>query len=142
MSAQPIGWNLDNISIPSKSKKKSKKHKDKKSKSRASSSSSSDSSSSSSSSSNDGRSKPGKKQKLFDGKIKKHKKVKKNKKKDKRDGSPDFGVPINLMQNRGTAPETQESWLARQSVLRRVIDPTTGRERYTYTHECCLVDPE
>lgn len=94
--------------------------------------------SSSSSSSSDERHKKGNKfSKLREGvsvgggkgkKLKKHKKDKRDK---KRDATPDldFGVPINLMQNRVTAPETHESWQARQNILRRVVDPSTGRER-------------
>lgn len=120
----PIGWNLDGpLSGVSKSKKKSKDKKKRKEKRRSSSSSSSDSSSSSS----DERHKKGKKySKLRDGKLKKPKKDKKSK---KLSSEPDFGVPIHLMHNRATAPETQESWQARQNVIRRVVDPSTGRER-------------
>lgn len=93
--------------------------------------------SSSSSSSSDERHKKGNKfSKLREGvsvgggKVKKLKKHKKDKRDKKRDATPDdFMVPINLMQNRVTAPETHESWQARQNILRRVVDPSTGRER-------------
>lgn len=128
-SGPPIGWNLDGPSgtLPvntSKSKKKSKEKKKRREKRKSSSSSSSNSSDSSS----DERQKKGHKaSKLRDKvKLKKHKKDKKSK---HRESSPDFGVPINLMQNRVHAPETQESWQARQNVLRKVVDPSTGRER-------------
>lgn len=120
----PIGWNLDGPSTGiSKSKKKSKDKKKRKEKRRSSSSSSS----SSDSSSSDERHKKGKKySKLRDGKLKKPKKSKKH---GKESSGPDFGVPIHLMQNRASAPETQESWQARQNIIRRVVDPSTGRER-------------
>lgn len=125
----PIGWNLDGPSSGSASKSK-KKSKDKK-KRREKRKSSSSSSTSTDSSSDERHKKGNKYSKLREGKVKKLKKLKKDKKhKNKdRDSSPDFGVPINLMQNRVHAPETQESWQARQSVLRRVVDPSTGRER-------------
>lgn len=41
----------------------------------------------------------------------------------------DCGVPLDLMNTRARAPETREQYEARQSVIRRVVDPETGRAR-------------
>lgn len=40
-----------------------------------------------------------------------------------------FNYVIDLMSNKVGAPETREAYEARQSRLRRVVDPETGRER-------------
>lgn len=119
-----------------KSKKKhDKKHKKKVKKRRSSSSSSSgSSSSSSSSSSSDDKHK-----------RKKHKKHHKKDRKDERLPTPyagtsvqatapppadeDFSIPIHLMDNKHKAPETREEYEKRQSIIRKVVDPETGRTR-------------
>ncbi|XP_055535504.1 ADP-ribosylation factor-like protein 6-interacting protein 4 [Wyeomyia smithii] len=41
----------------------------------------------------------------------------------------DCGVPLHLMDTKARAPETKEQYEARQSVLRRIVDPETGRTR-------------
>lgn len=114
-------------------KKHDKKHKKDKKKRRSSSSSSSSGSSSSSSGSSDSGSDEKHKRK-------KHKKDHKKKTKDvkglkvgessKAITTPpgeDFSIPIHLMKNK--APETREEYEKRQSVIRRVVDPETGRTR-------------
>ncbi|XP_058443561.1 ADP-ribosylation factor-like protein 6-interacting protein 4 [Malaya genurostris] len=45
------------------------------------------------------------------------------------DPGDDCGVPLQLMDTRARAPETREQYEARQSVIRRVVDPETGRSR-------------
>lgn len=46
-----------------------------------------------------------------------------------RDEEPDFSVPIDLMYSKSHVPETPEEYKKRQSQIRRVIDPETGRSR-------------
>lgn len=141
----PIGWNLPEGSNSTagvgRQKHKKLKHKksDKKKKHyNRSSSTTSSSSSSSSSSSNSGsdRHKKGHKytklKEIKDRAHKKHKKHKHKKGEKVAADGPDFGVPVHLMQSRANAPETQEAWQARQNVIRRVVDPSTGRERYKF----------
>lgn len=41
----------------------------------------------------------------------------------------DCGVPLGLMNRKARAPETREEYEARQSIIRRVVDPSTGRAR-------------
>lgn len=41
----------------------------------------------------------------------------------------DFSIPIHLMDNKHKAPETREEYEKRQSIIRRVVDPETGRTR-------------
>lgn len=41
----------------------------------------------------------------------------------------DFSIPIHLMDNKHKAPETKEEYEKRQSVIRRVVDPESGRTR-------------
>uniref|UniRef100_A0A182SX50 ADP-ribosylation factor-like protein 6-interacting protein 4 n=1 Tax=Anopheles maculatus TaxID=74869 RepID=A0A182SX50_9DIPT len=41
----------------------------------------------------------------------------------------DCGIPLNLMNRKAMAPQTREEYEARQSILRRVVDPETGRTR-------------
>jgi hypothetical protein len=41
----------------------------------------------------------------------------------------DFSVPIDLMNMKANAPETREQYEARQNVVKRVLDPETGRYR-------------
>lgn len=41
----------------------------------------------------------------------------------------DCGVPLDLMNTRARAPETREEYEARQAIVRRVLDPETGRSR-------------
>lgn len=41
----------------------------------------------------------------------------------------DFGVPLDLMNRKARAPETREEYEARQAIVRRVVDPETGRSR-------------
>lgn len=41
----------------------------------------------------------------------------------------DCGVPLDLMNTQARAPETREQYEARQAVVRRVVDPETGRTR-------------
>ncbi|XP_053679430.1 ADP-ribosylation factor-like protein 6-interacting protein 4 [Anopheles nili] len=41
----------------------------------------------------------------------------------------DCGVPLDLMNRKARAPETREEYEARQSIIRRVVDPETGRTR-------------
>uniref|UniRef100_A0A182K439 ADP-ribosylation factor-like protein 6-interacting protein 4 n=1 Tax=Anopheles christyi TaxID=43041 RepID=A0A182K439_9DIPT len=41
----------------------------------------------------------------------------------------DCGIPLDLMNRKAMAPETREEYEARQSILRRVVDPETGRTR-------------
>lgn len=45
------------------------------------------------------------------------------------DPSLDCGIPLDLMNRKAMAPETREEYEARQSILRRVVDPETGRTR-------------
>ncbi|CAO1426512.1 unnamed protein product [Diamesa serratosioi] len=134
-------------SITKKVKRYKKKHekkqkKEKRKRHSSSSSSSSSSTNSSTSSSSDESSK--KKHK----KSKKYKHCKKDHKKAKlkdinKTGEPctsnqqdlappdqDFSIPLYLMDNQAKKrPETQEEYLLRQSVLRREVDPETGRIR-------------
>lgn len=42
---------------------------------------------------------------------------------------PDFSVPIDLMYSKSHVPETPEEYQKRQSQIRRVTDPETGRTR-------------
>uniref|UniRef100_A0A182YM44 ADP-ribosylation factor-like protein 6-interacting protein 4 n=1 Tax=Anopheles stephensi TaxID=30069 RepID=A0A182YM44_ANOST len=44
-------------------------------------------------------------------------------------GLLDCGIPLDLMNRKAMAPETREEYEARQSILRRVVDPETGRTR-------------
>ncbi|XP_055638353.1 ADP-ribosylation factor-like protein 6-interacting protein 4 [Toxorhynchites rutilus septentrionalis] len=44
-------------------------------------------------------------------------------------GADDCGIPLILMNTKARAPETREQYEARQAVLRRVVDPETGRTR-------------
>ncbi|XP_053698403.1 ADP-ribosylation factor-like protein 6-interacting protein 4 [Sabethes cyaneus] len=41
----------------------------------------------------------------------------------------DCGVPLELMDTTARAPETREQYEARQAVVRRIVDPETGRTR-------------
>lgn len=41
----------------------------------------------------------------------------------------DCCVPLDLMNTRARAPETREEYEARQAIVRRVLDPETGRSR-------------
>lgn len=119
-----------------KSKKKhDKKHKKDKKKRRSSSSSSSteSSSSSSSSSSSDGKHKR-KKHKKDHKKNKVTKSLKVGESSKFTQVQPqlpeeDFSIPIHLMENKHKAPETKEEYEKRQSVIRKVVDPETGRIR-------------
>lgn len=126
-------------------KRKEKKHKKEKKRKRSSSSSSSsstsdsDSSDSSSSSSSDDKYRK-----------KKQKKIHKKKSNEIKIGEPssssqqvilqptappehddddDFSIPIDLMNNKHKAPETKEEYDKRQSIIRKVVDPDTGRSR-------------
>lgn len=127
-------------------KRKDKKHKKDKKRRRSSSSSSSSSSSGSSSSDSSSSSSSDEKHRR-----KKQKKHHKSKSKDIRqigepstsrpavlvqqpptaphDPDDDFSIPIGLMDNKAKAPETKEEYEKRQSIIRRVIDPDTGRSR-------------
>uniref|UniRef100_A0A8C4Q6V8 ADP-ribosylation factor-like protein 6-interacting protein 4 n=1 Tax=Eptatretus burgeri TaxID=7764 RepID=A0A8C4Q6V8_EPTBU len=40
-----------------------------------------------------------------------------------------FCMNLSVSSRRGVGPITQEEWQAQQSVIRRVLDPTTGRTR-------------
>ncbi|XP_059611201.1 ADP-ribosylation factor-like protein 6-interacting protein 4 [Phlebotomus argentipes] len=111
------GWSVDRHK-----KLKKHKHKDHKKHKRRSSSSSSCSSSSDSSS---GR----KMSKEMKKARKEQKKLQKKLKKEAKKGHTNYDIPINLMTNTARVPETREQWEARQSVIRRVTDPVTGRER-------------
>ncbi|XP_055903828.1 ADP-ribosylation factor-like protein 6-interacting protein 4 [Eupeodes corollae] len=46
-----------------------------------------------------------------------------------REEEPDFSVPIDLMYSKSHVPETPEEYQKRQSQIRRIIDPETGRTR-------------
>lgn len=130
-----------------KSKKKhDKKKKDKKRSKRSStSSSSSDSSTSSSSSSSSSGNEKRKKRKHK--KDHKRKKAKRPEEKSKAgessrsnsvaiteaarnsDNDVDFCIPVALMNNKPSRPETKEEYDKRQSILRRVVDEESGRTR-------------
>ncbi|XP_044761466.1 ADP-ribosylation factor-like protein 6-interacting protein 4 isoform X2 [Coccinella septempunctata] len=110
----------------SRSERKYKKGKKRTSSSDSSTSEdSSTSSSDSSSSSSEEEKKRKKKSKL----ISKTTKKKKPKKKPEDDG-PSADIPLELMDKRKTlAPMTKEEWEKKQSVVRRVYDESTGRNR-------------
>ena len=125
-------------------KKHDKKHKKDKSKRRSSSSSSSSSSCSSSSSSSSSSSDEKHKRKKHKKHHKKSKELKFMKIESKErmktgEGSctappvpvpdEDFSIPVHLMNNKHKAPETREEYEKRQSVIRKVVDPETGRTR-------------
>lgn len=156
--APPIGWNVDGVKAPNPTTIKVKKHK-KRHSSSSSSTSSGSSSDSGDSNRDKSSSRPRhknreerrkareerRKVKRERRQLKKaqkleHKKAKKEMKKYKRlskskssssgvDDEPDFGVPLNLMNTSAKAPETREQYEARQSEIRREIDPVTGRSR-------------
>lgn len=116
-------------------KKHEKKQKKEKRKRRSSSSSSSSTSSTSSTSSSSDEKYKRKKHK------KDHKRSKELKSKKAGESSKilqppvppqpeeDFSIPIHLMDNKHKAPETKEEYEKRQSVIRRVVDPESGRTR-------------
>lgn len=108
-------------------KKHDKKHKKDKKKRRSSSSSSSSTSSSSSSSSDEKHKR--KKHKKDHKRHREHKSGECSKQADPTLPDEDFSIPIHLMDNKLKAPETREEYEKRQSVIRRVIDPETGRTR-------------
>lgn len=41
----------------------------------------------------------------------------------------DFSVPLDLMNNKARAPQSKEEYEARQKIIRKVVDPETGRTR-------------
>ncbi|XP_055700157.1 ADP-ribosylation factor-like protein 6-interacting protein 4 [Phlebotomus papatasi] len=112
-----VGWSMDG-----RKKVKKHKHKDHKKHKRRSSSSSSSSSSSDSSS---GRKMSKEARKAY----KEQKKLQKKMKKAAKKAGTNYDIPINLMNSTARAPETRDQWEARQNVIRRVVDPVTGRER-------------
>lgn len=122
---------MNSIKKSSKSKKKySKKHEKKKRKRHSSSSSSSSTSSSSSSDEKYQKRKKLKKKKSKKITVKIGETSKKLEKSNSSSSSEcDFGIPIHLMDNKQKAPETKEEYEKRQSIIRRVVDPETGRTR-------------
>jgi hypothetical protein len=130
---------MDSIKKKSKKIKKHKskdKHNKKKRKRTYTPSSSSDSSSTSSSSSSSSESDHHKKKKKhFKKKLKSDKKDPK-KSEEKKKSTPgsgsdaDYSIPLALATSSTShRPETKEEYEKRQSVVRRVVDPETGRSR-------------
>ncbi|XP_019876810.1 ADP-ribosylation factor-like protein 6-interacting protein 4 [Aethina tumida] len=123
------------VSGSSKNKKSKKKKKYSEERKRKLSSSS-DSSSSTSDSDSSSKKIKKKLKKLKKKRKKEKKKDKKQKKKDKNkavtedeDGAA-ADIPLDLMEKpRSLAPMTKEEWEKRQSVVKRVYDETTGRNR-------------